>query len=161
VTLVFNASPVIVLAKAGLLDCFTLLGDPSLLPQEVADEISAVDDPLDPARLYLGRRSPSLRVEGPIPISPLLAAWDLGKGESSVISLTLNQAGAVAVLDDLQARRCALAHGIQMTGTLGLVLLAKKRGIIPEVREALHLITAAGLYISPGILEEILVRAGE
>lgn len=78
-----------------------------------------------------------------------------------MISLTLNQAGAVAVLDDLQARRCALAHGIQMTGTLGLVLLAKKRGIIPEVREALHLITAAGLYISPGILEEILVRAGE
>jgi hypothetical protein len=50
-TLVFNASPVIVLAKAGLLDAILLIGDLVQIPQAVVDEIQRVDDPNDPARL--------------------------------------------------------------------------------------------------------------
>ena len=57
--LVFNASPVIVLAKAGLLDDLVGLGDPAIVPQAVVDEIGRVDDAMDAARLWLekpGRR---------------------------------------------------------------------------------------------------------
>jgi predicted nucleic acid-binding protein len=94
-------------------------------------------------------------------MSSFLAGWDLGSGESAVISAASTRAGAVAVLDDLAARRCAQAHGMPITGTLGLVLLAKKRGLIPKVGGALDAIVNAGLYVSAKTLADVRARAGE
>jgi hypothetical protein len=54
VILVFNASPVIVLAKAGLLDVFAGMGNPAIIPQAVLDEVLNAEDPMDPARLWFG-----------------------------------------------------------------------------------------------------------
>jgi predicted nucleic acid-binding protein len=88
-------------------------------------------------------------------------AWDLGAGESAVISLTEATPGAVAVLDDLAARRCAQAIGLKIIGTLGLVLMAKRAGVIPSASQALDAIVAAGLFISPHHLETIRIQAGE
>lgn len=48
-----------------------------------------------------------------------------------------------------------------MTGTLGLVLLAKKRGLIAEAGSALDAIVAAGLYVSEKMLADVRARAGE
>ena len=160
-TLVFNASPLIVLAKAGLLDDWVGLGSPCLVPQAVADEICRVDDALDPARVWLEKPGMGLDVVATPPMLPFLAGWDLGEGESAVISLTAAKPGAVAVLDDLAARRCAQAHGIKMTGTLGLVLLAKQRGLLSEVGKALEAIVAAGLYVSAKDLANVRAKAGE
>lgn len=159
--LVFNASPVIVLAKAGLLDQFCRLGEPSVIPQTVVDEVLRVSDPADPARVWFEKTSRAMRVIATPPMPPFLAGWDLGAGESAVISSVVAQPGSVAVLDDLAARRCARAHGIQMTGTLGLVLLAKKRGLIAEVGSALDAIVAAGLYVSARNLADVRTKAGE
>ena len=159
--LVFNASPVIVLAKAGLLEAFAALGNSAIIPQSVLDEVLNVDDPTDPARVWFEGDGTSMEVVASPPMSPFLAGWDLGAGESAVISLANAQSGAVAVLDDLAARRCAQAHGIRMTGTLGLVLLAKKRGLIAEAGSALAAIVAAGLYVSEKTLADVRARAGE
>ena len=159
--LVFNASPVIVLAKAGLLEAFTVLGDPSIIPQAVVDEILNVSDPHDPARIRFEQAVKPLQVVSTPPISAFLAGWDLGSGESAVISCASERIGAVAVMDDLAARRCAQAHGIPITGTLGQVLLAKKRGLIAEVGTALEAIIHAGLYVSDRTLEEVRAKAGE
>ena len=161
-TLIFNASPLIVLAKAGLLDRLIELADPAWVPQAVVDEILRVDDENDPARRWFERDAIPIQVRSTPPMSPFLAAWDLGAGESAVISLAAGYTdGAVAVLDDLAARRCAEAHGIPFTGTLGLVLLAKKRGLLGSVSRSLELIVAAGLHISPGIIAHCLAKAGE
>lgn len=159
--LVFNAPPVIVLAKAGLLKPFAALGNPAIVPQAVLDEVLNVEDPMDAARVWFEQEGPLMQVVPTPPISSFLAGWDLGAGESAVISSVVSQPGSVAVLDDLAARRCALAHGIPMTGTLGLVLLAKKRGIIAEVGSALNAIVAAGLYISAKHLADVRAKAGE
>jgi hypothetical protein len=53
VTLVFNASPLIVLAKARLLDRFITLGNPAVVPYAVVNEVTRVDHPDDPASLWL------------------------------------------------------------------------------------------------------------
>ena len=159
--LVFNASPLIVLAKAGLWDRFVTLGDVVVIPRAVRDEVIRVDNPTDAARIWL--EAPSCPISHPAvpPASPFLAAWDFGAGEAAVITLTENTPGAIAVLDDLAARRCAQAHGIEVIGTLGLVLLAKKRGLIPNVGESLAAIVAAGLFISHHHLTAIRHQAGE
>lgn len=158
-TLVFNASPLIVLSKAGLLDRLLSLGDEVWIPEAVAVEISAAKDPSDPASCWITTQ-PSL-IHAATPISPFLMAWDLGAGESAVISLTDASPHAVAVLDDLAARRCAQAMGLRIIGTLGLVLMAKRAGIIPSASQALDAIVAAGLFVSRHHLETIRNQAGE
>ncbi len=158
-TLVFNASPLIVLAKAGLLESFLPLADQVWIPQAVAEEISQAKEPGDPASRWIAEKS-SL-IHPTTPISPFLMAWDLGAGESAVISMTAASTNAVAVLDDLAARRCAQAMGLRIVGTLGLILMAKRARIIPSASRALDAVVAAGLFISPHHLEAIRIQAGE
>ena len=63
-------------------------------------------------------------------IHPSIAAWDLGRGESEVLTLALGKPRTGVVLDDLQARKCAELFEISLIGTLGLVVLAKRKGLI-------------------------------
>ena len=160
-TLVFNASPLIVLAKSGLLDRILPLGNRVIIPRPVADEISAVRDPQDPAAAWLREPAAQLHLTDAPECSPFVGAWDLGIGESSVIMLSLEGDGRQAVLDDLAARRCASALGIKVIGTIGLLLLAKQRGLIPAIQPALQSVEDAGLFLSRAQRELILSRAGE
>lgn len=157
--LVVNASPLIVLSKAGLMDTALELATDLIIPEPVAEEISRAKDPADPAICWLSRQS-GLRKPSPVP-SPFLAAWDLGAGETSVIAIAQSLPGSIAVLDDLAARRCSQALGIQVVGTLGILLAAKRRGILPAVKPALDAVVAAGLFISPAHVHDVLAKAGE
>jgi predicted nucleic acid-binding protein len=159
-TLVFNASPLIVLAKSALIGSLVRLADQVIIPQAVADEVRGINFPNDPATFWLVENSTLIPPAEP-PISPFVQAWDLGAGESAVISLTEKHPGATAVLDDLAARRCAQAMGLQVTGTLGLILLAKRKALIPSVTPALDAVVAAGLYVSNHHLSAIRTAAGE
>jgi predicted nucleic acid-binding protein len=51
----------------------------------------------------------------------MIAAWDLGQGESEVLTLALEKDGAFVVLDDLQARKCAALFDIPLIGSIGLI----------------------------------------
>jgi predicted nucleic acid-binding protein len=93
--------------------------------------------------------------------APFVLAWDLGAGESAVLTAVAGSPGSVAVLDDLAARRCALALGIDVTGTLGLLLMAKRAGAIASLRRALDAVTDAGLFVSPKHVSAILAASGE
>ena len=59
---------------------------------------------------------------------------NLDAGESVVLALALARPGSQAILDDRAARRRARALGVDLQGTLGLVLVAKRIGMIPAVR---------------------------
>lgn len=160
-TFIFNASPLIVLAKSGLLESVLALPGQVVIPRAVANEIDSYDDPTDAARTWLRRPEAASFLNDAPEISEFVAAWGLGAGESSVISLTEKIPQSTAVLDDLAARRCAMALGLQVTGTLGLLLRAKKSGHIQSITAALEAIVAAGLFISERHLVEARKRAGE
>lgn len=159
--LIFNASPVIVLAKAGLLDRLLGVGSKVCIPQPVAEEIARVNDPKDRARNWIldpaNRNFICPRPE----ILSLVAGWDLGLGESAVLSMAKIMPRMTAVLDDLAARRCAQSLEVPMIGTIGLLLMAKKQGILPEVGAALDAVCAAGLFIAPKHLTAVREAAGE
>lgn len=55
-------------------------------------------------------------------VAPEVAAWDLGKGESEVLSLALKTPDCAALVDDRAARRCSQVLGIITLGTGGLLL---------------------------------------
>jgi len=112
-----NASPLIYLTGAGQLDLLRLAGDEVVVPRAVADEVGrwGADDPV--ARAL--DETPWLKVVPNPTVPPSIQAWDLGAGETAVLSHALS-GRATAILDDRAGRRCALAHRIPVRGTLGL-----------------------------------------
>lgn len=160
-TLVFNASPLIVLTKSGLIDPILALADRVLIPTPVALEIARFKQPADAACAWIGRPAAKALITDAPATSEFVTAWGLGAGESSVISLAETLPGSFAVLDDLAARRCVGALRLQVVGTLGLLLRAKKAGIIPDVSGPLDAIVSAGLFISLKHLADVRKLAGE
>jgi predicted nucleic acid-binding protein len=155
VTFVLNASPLIVLAKAGIMvEQLVPPGATILVPESVINEILNGEEEDDPAKTWI-RHHPGARCPNPI-VQEFVLAWDLGAGESAVISLAETIPGSTAVLDDLAARRCAQASGIQITGTIGLILEARRQGLIDNILPFLDQVVTAGLFIKPSHLEKIL-----
>jgi len=149
----------IFLAGADLLEFLKLLGGRILVPAPVADEVFQRGDS-DHTAMAL-KRTPWLERVMPSPVPPEIERWDLGPGESAVLSWALAHPGTEAVLDDLGGRRCAAVLGIPVRGTLGLVLLAKKRGTIAKARPVLDRLRGAGMYLSDSVLDEALKLVGE
>ena len=69
------------------------------------------------------------KVNTPGNLTPELAAWDLGAGETSVLAYSIAHPGWIALLDDGAARKCAKTFGVPLKGTLALIILAKKTRI--------------------------------
>jgi predicted nucleic acid-binding protein len=82
-------------------------------------------------------------------------------GETSVLGVALERSPATAVLDDAAARTCAKALGIDVIGTLGVVLRAKIKGIIPSAAEVLKSLRAAGLHLDEKVAIVALKGIGE
>jgi predicted nucleic acid-binding protein len=152
---VVNASPLIALGKIGRLDLLVALADELVVPEAVAAEVRRFTDE---AGAVLG--DPAYRIANVDP-DPIVMQWGLGEGETAVLSLAKRSGSHTAVVDDLAARRCASAVGIATRGTLGVILLARSRGIIPSVEGVLRQLHGAGLYLSPRLLADVLALAGE
>ena len=57
----------------------------------------------------------------------------LGDGEKEVLALGLETQDALLLLDDRDARRYARTLELEISGTLGLLLRAKERGVLDDV----------------------------
>lgn len=75
--------------------------------------------------------------------------------------LALESPGSVAILDDALARRVAEVLEISFTGTLGVLLDAKKAGLIQELRPLLDRLQALRFRLSSQTRTAVLRRAGE
>jgi predicted nucleic acid-binding protein len=152
---VVNASPLISLGRIGRLDLLSALAVEIVVPDAVAAEVRRVDDTAS-ATL----NTPAFGIEK-VDLHPLVGPWGLGAGEAAVLSFAKDSGSHVAVLDDLVARRCASALRIPSRGTLGIVLLAKSRGIISSAAAVLTDLQVAGLYVSPSLVAHALDLVGE
>ncbi|MBC8430525.1 MAG: hypothetical protein H8D96_01270 [Desulfobacterales bacterium] len=99
--LVINASPIILLGKADLLKTISPLAKRWIIPDGVIHEVQA-KRPIDSYLSGLASNSEVVR-KTVLNIHPSIAAWDLGHGESEVLTLALEKPRAGVVLDDLQA----------------------------------------------------------
>lgn len=156
---VINASPLILFAKAGCLELLRVLGRELLVPAAVIEELER-KGPGDPVAQSVKNAAWLSLV--PTPATPgSVAAWRLGAGESAVLACALQYSGAPVVLDDREGRRCAVAHGISVIGTVGVVVLAKDQGAVPLVAPVLDELIAVGMHVSDALLERALQLAGE
>lgn len=156
---VIDASPLILLGKAGQLDWLPQMGR-IFVPESVATEVVA-GSPADPARQWLETTVGAACIVPDLAATSDLLAWDLGAGETAVIAMARANPGYEALLDDAAARRCAMVFGIPMRGSLSFVALAKKRGFVTACRPVFTQMLAAGLYVSPDLVEQAALSASE
>ena len=155
---VVNASPLITLYKSQLVDLIPQLFTHVQVPAAVWQEVTASKN--DIAAQSLPHTSWAMQTPA-IAIHPQVSAWDLGAGESDVLSYALAHPDYTAMIDDAAARRCAISLGISTLGTGGLLVLAKRRGIIPSVIEPIQTLRHAGLWLSEDLVSLLKQQAGE
>jgi predicted nucleic acid-binding protein len=90
-----------------------------------------------------------------------IVAASLDAGESEAISLALEMDTRYLLLDDRRGRLVARRLGLPVTGTLGVLRLAKRRGVIVAIRPHVEALEAVGFHMTPVLLAQVLADSGE
>lgn len=153
---VSNTTPLISLAGVGLLDTLQALYREIWIPDEVYAEYQAgLANPLYPTldgRAWIMVRSISLN-----PVVPT----SLDAGEAAAISLALASQARLLLIDEHPGRTAARQLGLPITGSLGVLLDAKRQHLIPNIRPYLDKMLTQGRYISPKVRQQAMSLAGE
>lgn len=86
---------------------------------------------------------------------------DLDRGEAEVIALAQELSCDLVVLDERLARRRARLLGLPLTGTLGVLLKAKERGLVPGIAPLIAAIRSRGIWLAEPLVQRVLEMAGE
>jgi len=156
---VVNASPLILLGKVEQIQLLGALAGEIAVPRAVIREISAKLDGERTVQTLTALES-AIVVDDEVPPADILS-WDLGSGETQVISHAVVHSADRVVIDDLEARRCAKAMGLAIIGTLGIVGRAKVAGLIGRAEPVIQRLRETGLYASDEIVQRLLREVGE
>lgn len=150
---VCDASPLIVLARVGHLDLLRHLFRRVFIPPAVWSEVTRRPD-APGAAVVAGAQW--LLVRAPHGV----ATSRLGLGEREAMALAV-ELRATLIVDDGMARAVALAMGLTITGTLGVLRRAKHEGLIVAVRPILDQLQANGLHVAEPLAHAFIRELGE
>ena len=158
---VSNTSPITNLAAIGRLDLLKPVFGSLCVPEAVA------------AELVRGGKSAPGRVDiaeiGWISIESIrdrgLAtslALELDDGEAEAIALGYELKANLVLMDERRGRHAAQKLGLKPLGLLGILVLAKRRGLLQEIRPVVDdLIQEAGFWIGRDLYERVLREVSE
>ena len=154
-----DTSPIQYLYQLELLHIIPKLANQVFVPSAVIEEIKIGHS--------LGVNLPKLEeldwvtIRRPISELALPLVANLGPGETEVLMLALEMREAVVVLDDALVREMAETLDLHLTGTLGLLLDAKKAGLITVLRPLLDELQSLQFRLAPHTYSAVLRLAGE
>jgi len=158
---VADAGPLIAF---GRLDKLSLLGaifDRVIVPQAVYEETQSRPDLPDALAIRAAAQSGALNVVAAAPDrADLPGEIELGDGEAAAIALAA-RLGYGVLIDDLQGRAAATLLKLRVIGTVGVLVLARERGLIPALAPVLEALRASGYYLSEPLIQAALQRTGE
>ena len=159
--IISNTTPLINFAEVGRMDLLQGLFGTLVIPPAVQRELAAKPALFPSAARVAGL--PFVRVQAP-PIarhSPGVSGH-LHAGESECLALAQAHPGALLLLDDLAAREFAAGSNFVFTGTLGCLVAAKRRGLLPAIAPVLsEMKRCARFWISARLEQRILSDAQE
>jgi len=148
-TILSDTSCLILLDKIGELDLLHKVFGEIVITQTVAGEYGL------PLPIWISVQNPFNQNYQKI----LEASVD--KGEASAIALAVELVDCLLIIDDLKGRNLAQALGIEITGTLGVILQAKLSGKINSIKPLLEKIKRTDFHISDKLEKQILAKAKE
>ncbi len=154
-----NTSPLVYLHRIGTLEWLPKLFESVWLPDAVVVE-------LDEGRkkgydVPIPINYPWLKIVNPQNVPSEWFALDLGVGEIAAMALAQENPQRIVLLDDALARKIAQASGLQVWGTLRIVLEAKAAGLVEYVEPVIENLQRSGMWISEDVQQRILALAGE
>ncbi len=85
----------------------------------------------------------------------------IDRGEASAIALAIEFETCTLIVDDNKARKVAKSLGLNITGTIGIIVKAKLNGVIPSIKPYLVKIQETNFRISESLIKEALLKAEE
>ena len=156
---VADAGPLIAFGRIGNLDMLPQVLGEILVPNAVAAEcLTDLEKPGARAIRDALRARLLIKTADPSPAHTQFPVLD--PGESAAIRLALKLSASV-LIDEKAGRSIATKLGLSVIGSAGVLLAAKKRGLIQSVRPILDLFTANGYHFSDDLIRAIVLRAGE
>lgn len=153
---VADAGPLIALGRVDRLDLLAAVLHQVQVPRAVLAECMARPDLTDARRIDAAVNDGWLvPCEG-----PSIEAAGLGAGERAAIGIA-QAIGAALLADDQAARACAAKLGIATIGTLGVLVRARRLGLVPSVRELIDELRASGHWVSDSAAAQALAAAQE
>ncbi len=128
-----------------------------LIPEAVFNELMVLETKGFEVRAILSQ--PWLTVEVITPDSipqPLYNNEHLDPGELEAIALALEKKADYLIIDELAGRKAAIQFGIEVVGTLGILLAAKKAGFIRNVKEKMDDLRSIGFWISDNLYNKVI-----
>jgi predicted nucleic acid-binding protein len=156
--IVADAGPIIALASIGRFEVLQSLATDVMVPIAVHAEVLAGAP--RPGAKEIAAANWLRIVEAP---TDLATAFRLvvDQGEAEALALAQGHPGALLVVDDQRARRVAEELGLRLTGTLGVLGMCKRAGILTHVRPEIEQLTRAGFRIEEGLAAAFLRTLSE
>jgi Predicted nucleic acid-binding protein, contains PIN domain len=85
----------------------------------------------------------------------------LDSGESSAIALAIETPDSYLLIDESLGRRVAKSRGLDLTGTVGVLLRAKENHVITAIRPYIEQLELTGFRMSESLIIDVLKEAGE
>jgi uncharacterized protein len=155
--IVADSSALIALATCDGLHVILQVYDDIKVPEAVYAEIVAPEKPQsDALGAFLSERV--MKVDT---TRWVLAAGGLGRGEIEAMALYKELSADVLLIDDHRARVIAEHNQINCIGALGLLLVAKRNGMIGEITPYIQKLRQSSIYYGDALLDRVLKLAGE
>lgn len=85
----------------------------------------------------------------------------LDKGEASSIALSLEIKDSVLIIDERKGRKIASSLNIKIIGTIGVLILAHKKGLIKDLITVILKLVNSGFRLSDNLLNRIIEQFGK
>jgi predicted nucleic acid-binding protein len=158
-TVVVNTTPIIALALIGQLDLLRhLYGEVVIPPAVQAEVLAGGPGSIGVTELQGANWIQTVSMQDPRR-ADLLS--DLDRGEAEVIALAQELNAELVIIDERLARRHAKRLGLTLTGTLGVLLKARERGLVPAVGPLIDQLRQGDIWLDDALVAEALRLAGE
>jgi predicted nucleic acid-binding protein len=157
---VVNTSPLVFLGNLDRLELLRQEGREIFIPRAVAEEVAEKTDAAAQAVQMACATWLQIREVADRTAVHLVQAA-LHKREAEAIVLATELHAERLVIDDQDARRFATRCGLNIVGTLGILLAAKQRGSIASLRDEIDRLLALGFRVNPRLVAAVLQSAGE
>ncbi|KAF5414948.1 MAG: hypothetical protein C5S48_07095 [Candidatus Methanogaster sp.] len=154
--IVSDTGPLAVLFKARLLFILKEVYGEVLVPGAVKRELER-----KPEGVIIFRDNPWIKtaeVTNVELVKALMLVVDYGEAEAIALAL---QSGSRILIDERKGRNAAMKLGLEIRGTLGLFVEAKKKNIIKSVNECIDELLAVGYYLDTQLIYGVLRKADE
>ena len=155
-----DTSPIRALEWLGLLNLLETLHGKVFIPPAVAHELT--HSTLQLRRIEVSQYS---FIQVTTPLSQIMIdrlRLELDRGESEAIALALEMAPCKILIDEAAGRRKSANLGLEVIGTIGILIQAKQHELIPAIAPLLsRLRTELKFFLSENFVRQILDDVGE